>query len=135
MARPGTNAFALGAVIRDARAARGWTQGHRAARAGVSLGFVIGIERGARVTHLSLSMPPARTPYPSRYIEMYLRGLLPDNDDVCQRWTDHFGLRDRDAFGLIACDGADCAGGAVFLPVWTQPRPATSSSRTDPRSS
>lgn len=39
---------ALGAAVREARTARGWTQSEVADRAGVSRSFVLDIERGAR---------------------------------------------------------------------------------------
>jgi serine/threonine-protein kinase HipA len=69
-----------------------------------------------RATPLSLSMPLTTTTYTNKWVEAYLRGLLPDNDEVRRRWASHFGLRDRDTFGLIAAIGSDAAGGALFLP-------------------
>jgi HTH-type transcriptional regulator / antitoxin HipB len=38
----------LGAAVREARAARDWTQAELASRAGVSRSFVLDIERGSR---------------------------------------------------------------------------------------
>lgn len=67
-------------------------------------------------TPLSLSMPLATVPYRNRLVEAHLRGLLPDNADVRSRWAAHFGVRDRNTFGLVAAIGSDAAGGAVFLP-------------------
>lgn len=67
-------------------------------------------------TPLSLSMPLSGARYTNRYVEAHLRGLLPDNDDVRRRWARHFGLRDRDTFGLIAATGRDAPGGALFIP-------------------
>jgi serine/threonine-protein kinase HipA len=61
-------------------------------------------------------MPLATTRYTNKWVGAYLRGLLPDNDEVRRRWAAHFGLRDRDTFGLIGAIGSDAAGGAVFLP-------------------
>src|SRR5665647_773106 len=52
-------------------------------------------------TPLSLSMPVSSQPYTNRWVEAHLRGLLPDHADVRQRWAAHFGVRDRDTFGLI----------------------------------
>lgn len=63
-----------------------------------------------------MSMPLATTRYTNKWVGAYLRGLLPDNDEVRRRWAAHFGLRDRDTFGLIGAIGSDAAGGAVFLP-------------------
>jgi serine/threonine-protein kinase HipA len=68
-----------------------------------------------QATPLSLSMPVSQTEYTSRFVEAHLRGLLPDHSDVRQRWASHFGLKDRDTFGLIRAIGADCAGGAMFV--------------------
>ena len=66
-------------------------------------------------TPLSLSMPVSSQPYTNRWVEAHLRGLLPDHADVRQRWAAHFGVRDRDTFGLIRAIGADTAGGAVYV--------------------
>ncbi len=72
-------------------------------------------------TPLSLSMPLVASTYGNRIVEAYLRGLLPDNDGVRRRWAQHFGLRDRDTFGLIAAIGTDTAGGALFIPAENYP--------------
>lgn len=65
-------------------------------------------------TPLSLSMPLASTAYPTRFVEAYLKGLLPDHADVRARWARHFELKPGDTLGLIAAIGADTAGAAVF---------------------
>lgn len=78
-----------------------------------------------RPTPLSLSMPLAETAYSNRFLEAFLRGLLPDNADVRQRWARRFGLRDRDTFGLVAELGSDAAGGALFLRDDAEPLPGT----------
>lgn len=70
--------------------------------------------RGAFATPLSLSMPLVEIEYKRKTIEAFLKGLLPDNQQVRQRWAQHFGLRNGDTFGLIAAIGQDAAGGAVF---------------------
>jgi serine/threonine-protein kinase HipA len=75
----------------------------------------------ASATPLSLSMPLTATRYSNRVVEPYLRGLLPDNDDVRRRWAAHFGLRDRDTLGLIAAIGSDVTGGARFVPEGESP--------------
>jgi serine/threonine-protein kinase HipA len=87
-------------------------------RAGGSLTFTYDDDYRAvpTATPLSLSMPLSGARYTNRYVEAHLRGLLPDNDDVRRRWAQHFGLRDRDTFGLIAAIGGDAAGGALFIP-------------------
>ena len=66
-------------------------------------------------TPLSLSMPLSDRSYANRFVEAHLRGLLPDHAEVRTRWAAHFGLRDRDTFGLIRAIGADTAGGAMFV--------------------
>ena len=43
-------------------------------------------------TPLSLSMPLTGSRYTNRVVEAFLRGLLPDNDDMRRRWAAHFGL-------------------------------------------
>jgi len=87
-------------------------------RNGGSLAFTYDAEylADARATPLSLSMPLSTTRYTNKWVEAYLRGLLPDNGEVRRRWAAHFGLRDRDTFGLVGAIGGDAAGGAVFLP-------------------
>ncbi len=70
----------------------------------------------AGATPLSLSMPLARTTYTARPIEAYLRGLLPDHDEVRTRWANKAGVRPGDWLGLVAHVGMDVSGGAVFAP-------------------
>ena len=79
-------------------------------------------------TPLSLSMPIAGSRYTNRIVEAYLRGLLPDNDDVRRRWAHEFGIRDRDTFGLIAAIGRDAAGAAQFIPEDDYPQALTQGS-------
>ena len=79
-------------------------------------------------TPLSLSMPIAGSRYTNRIVEAYLRGLLPDNDDVRRRWASEFGIRDRDTFGLIAAIGRDAAGAAQFIPEDDYPQALTQGS-------
>lgn len=67
-------------------------------------------------TPLSLSMPVNATTHASRSVEAYLRGLLPDHDEVRERWARKAGVRPGDALGLIAHVGMDVPGGAVFAP-------------------
>lgn len=47
MRRPISDHYALGAALRDARKARGWTQSDLAGRAKVSRQFVVNLERGS----------------------------------------------------------------------------------------
>lgn len=68
------------------------------------------------VTPLSLSMPVSATTYTSRPVEAYLRGLLPDNSAVRERWALKAGVRPGNWLGLIAHVGMDVSGGAIFAP-------------------
>jgi len=64
---------------------------------------------------LSLSLPLAAAAHHSTAVEAYLRGLLPDNDDVLRRWGSRFGVSPRNAFALLAHVGEDCAGAVQFV--------------------
>src|SRR5690554_1836400 len=65
-------------------------------------------------TPLSLSMPLEGQQYSARPVLAFLKGLLPDNPAVRERWARRFGVRTGDWLGLVAAVGADTAGGAVF---------------------
>jgi serine/threonine-protein kinase HipA len=93
-------------------------------RKGGSLTFTYDPEylKDVRATPVSLSMPLATTRYSTKPVEAFLRGLLPDNDEVRRRWAAHFGLRDRDTFGLVGAIGSDAAGGALFVPEDAYPQ-------------
>jgi serine/threonine-protein kinase HipA len=67
-------------------------------------------------TPLSLSMPVSGTTYTSRPVDAYLRGLLPDNAAVRERWALKAGVRPGNWLGLIAHVGMDVSGGAIFAP-------------------
>jgi len=66
------------------------------------------------VTPLSLSMPPGPGVYRQRQIRAYLNGLLPDSDDVRDRWGEQFGVNAANPAALLAHMGMDCAGGVQF---------------------
>lgn len=71
---------------------------------------------GRGPTPLSLSMPlSAHTRYRNAVVQAHLRGLLPDHADVRARWAAHFGIDEKDTFGLIRAIGADCAGAAMYV--------------------
>ena len=65
-------------------------------------------------TPLSLSMPLVGGAYTARPVLAFLKGLLPDNPAVRERWARRFGVRAGDTLGLVAAIGGDTAGGAVF---------------------
>ena len=59
---------------------------------------------------LSLSMPLAVAEHEHARIEPWLRGLLPDNDNILRRWGQRFGVSPRNTFSLLAWVGEDCPG-------------------------
>lgn len=67
-------------------------------------------------TPLSLSMPLAQAPYPGRRIDPFMAGLLPDSDDVRERWANTFGVSAVNYFALLEHMGLDCAGAVQFAP-------------------
>jgi hypothetical protein len=59
-------------------------------------------------------MPLAAAEHGHKPIDAFLRGLLPDNDRVLDRWARRFQVSARSAFALIAPVGEDRAGAAQF---------------------
>lgn len=66
---------------------------------------------------LSLSMPPLRAVHPHAAIDPFLWGLLPDNEQTLARWAARFHVSARNALGLLAHIGEDCAGAVQFVPA------------------
>jgi serine/threonine-protein kinase HipA len=64
---------------------------------------------------LSISMPLALAEHSHAKIDPFLWGLLPDNEMVLDHWARKFHVSARNAFGLIACVGEDCAGAVQFV--------------------
>ena len=64
---------------------------------------------------LSISMPVALAEHGNAKIDPYLWGLLPDNEIILSNWARKFHVSARNAFGLIACVGEDCAGAVQFV--------------------
>jgi serine/threonine-protein kinase HipA len=64
---------------------------------------------------LSISMPLALTEHGNAKIDPFLWGLLPDNAKVLDQWGQRFHVSPRNAFGLIANVGEDCAGAVQFV--------------------
>ncbi len=64
---------------------------------------------------LSISMPLALAEHGHAKTDPFLWGLLPDNEMVLDRWARKFHVSARNAFGLIACVGEDCAGAVQFV--------------------
>ena len=66
-------------------------------------------------TPLSVSMPRRVSPYTHATVHPYLWGLLPDNDQVVERWAREFGCSPTDVAGLLRGVGADVAGAAQYI--------------------
>lgn len=64
---------------------------------------------------LSLSMPLAAAEHGPDVVEAFLWGLLPDNEQVLERWARKFHVSARNVFALIAHVGEDCAGAVQFV--------------------
>jgi serine/threonine-protein kinase HipA len=60
-------------------------------------------------------MPLALTEHGNAKIDPFLWGLLPDNGNVLDQWGRRFHVSPRNAFGLIANVGEDCAGAVQFV--------------------
>jgi len=63
---------------------------------------------------LSLSMPLAGREHRHETIDAFLWGLLPDNEQVLERWAKRFQVSARSAFALLSHVGEDCAGAVQF---------------------
>jgi len=64
---------------------------------------------------LSLSMPLARETHPDATVRPFLEGLLPDNQQVLERWGRRFQVSPRNPFALLSHMGEDCAGAIQFV--------------------
>lgn len=64
---------------------------------------------------LSLSMPLALSEHPHAKIDAFLWGLLPDNEKIISTWASRYHVSPKNAFGLIANVGEDCAGAIQFV--------------------
>ncbi len=67
-------------------------------------------------TPLSLSMPTTRVSHPHKPVHSYLEGLLPDSQDVRERWARMYGVSARNPFALLSHVGRDAAGAVQILP-------------------
>lgn len=67
-------------------------------------------------TPLSLSMPVPISRHGEDVVVPWLWGLLPDSDNVLERWARRFNASLASPFGLLAAPpGADCAGAVRFV--------------------
>lgn len=67
-------------------------------------------QRNKVATPLSLSMPLTDDVHDDAVVRPYLRGLLPDNDDVIRRWAQTYEVSAKSPFALLRHVGEDCAG-------------------------
>lgn len=68
-------------------------------------------------TPLSPRLTVAGGAYTHAEVAPFIAGLLPDNDQVLDRWGRLFGVSPRNAFAILAHVGADCAGAVQFVPT------------------
>ncbi len=66
-------------------------------------------------TPLSLSMPLTSTDHNHDRVSAFLWGLLPDNNDVLERWGRKFHVSANNPFALLGHVGEDCAGAVQFV--------------------
>jgi serine/threonine-protein kinase HipA len=64
---------------------------------------------------LSVSMPLSAKEHGPGVVEPFLWGLVPDNEVVLEKRAAAFGVSGRDAFGLLAHTGEDCAGAVQIV--------------------
>lgn len=64
---------------------------------------------------LSLSIPLAAVEHGPDVVEAFIWGLLPDNEQVLERWARKFHISARNVFALISHVGEDCAGAVQFV--------------------
>jgi serine/threonine-protein kinase HipA len=67
-------------------------------------------------TPLSVGLQVLTKVHRGEHLENYLWGLLPDNENVIQRWARQHGCSARDVVGLLEAVGQDVAGAAQYLP-------------------
>ena len=77
---------------------------------------------GRNPTPLSLSMPLAQSHHGDGPVRAFLWGLLPDNEQVLQRWARTYQVSAGNPFALLRHVGEDCAGAS------STPWPTTGSS-------
>lgn len=64
---------------------------------------------------LSLSLPLVVARHEHGRVLPWLRGLLPEDPAVLERWGQHFNVSSRDPFALLGSVGEDCAGAVQFV--------------------
>lgn len=64
---------------------------------------------------LSMAFPPVVRTWNGARLANWLQGLLPDRNEVLDRWRREFGVARQDAFSLLWHVGEDVAGAAQFV--------------------
>lgn len=64
---------------------------------------------------LSVSMPMMTAEHPHSRIDAFLRGLLPDSEQVMDQWAKRFHVSARNPSKLLEHVGEDCAGAIQFI--------------------
>jgi serine/threonine-protein kinase HipA len=96
-------------------------EGHRAAtlteghRGSLTLGYEEAWRTSANRTPASLSMPLARRSHHDPTVRAFLWGLLPDNEQVLDRWARTHHVSARNPFRLLSHVGEDCAGAVQLV--------------------
>ena len=80
------------------------------------LRFVYNSDYPADATPLSPRLSVVGGEYTHADVAPFIAGLLPDNDQVLDRWGRLFGVSPRNAFAILAHVGSDCAGAVQFVP-------------------
>jgi serine/threonine-protein kinase HipA len=70
---------------------------------------------GRNPTPLSLSLPPTQAHHGDGPVRAFLWGLLPDNEQVLERWARTYQVSAGSPFALLRHVGEDCAGAAQFV--------------------
>jgi HipA-like protein len=64
---------------------------------------------------VSLSMPLSWPSQPPAVVRAFCQGLLPDNENVLERWARDFQVSAGNPFALLTHVGEDCAGAVQFV--------------------
>lgn len=64
---------------------------------------------------LSLSMPIVKPDHEDKVVRPFISGLLPDNNEVLEKWGRKFQVSARNPFRLLFHVGEECAGGVLFV--------------------
>jgi serine/threonine-protein kinase HipA len=99
----------------------GWFEQH--GDSGITLAYDAVWQRRAGRLELSWSLPKSRRTHTGTAPGNYLWNLLPDNDDVLERWGRSFGVSARNPLSLLAHVGLDAAGAVQLIPSdeWDAP--------------